>query len=94
LDRVFVFVFCLLVCFEEEKKNEKAKNYGLKVGLGANVDQGGEDVGEGLAGAGFRDADHVLAQQGHRPSLALNGSGLLESHTGKLIKDKLCKEES
>ena len=59
--------------------------------LSADVNQGGENVSKSLSGAGLCDTDHVLAQQGHRPSLALNGCRLLESHTGKLVKNELCK---
>jgi len=77
---------------KKEKKKEKKEGrvYRLKIRLGADVNQGGENVSKSLSGASLCDTDHVLAQQGHRPSLALNGCRLLESHTCKLVKNELC----
>ena len=62
---------------------------GHQLGLGTDVDNGGENVGKGLARAGLGDAHHVPSTQGHGPSLLLNGSGLLEAQADELVEDEL-----
>ncbi|KAG5463572.1 MAG: hypothetical protein BJ554DRAFT_6366, partial [Olpidium bornovanus] len=59
---------------------------GLEEGLGVDVDDGGQGVGEGLPGTGLGDADHVAALEGHGPALALDGGGALEADGLELLE--------
>lgn len=56
-------------------------------GLGVDVHNGGETVGKGLSGTGGRNTNHISTSEGHGPSLALNGSGLVETLLLDLLED-------
>ena len=53
---------------------------GREEGLGVDVDHGGEGERDRLSGSSLGDGDHVSSREGHRPSLALDGSRGRESH--------------
>ncbi len=53
---------------------------GLEERLSVDVDHGGESETDGLTGTGLGDSDEVATAEGHRPSLRLNGRGLIEAH--------------
>jgi hypothetical protein len=56
-------------------------------GLGVDVDNGGQAVRQSLTGTGGSDTNDISSGQGHGPSLALNGSGLLETLLLDLLED-------
>lgn len=51
----------------------------LQHGLGVNVDNGRQTVRESLTGTSGSDTNDISSSEGHGPSLALNGGGLLET---------------
>ena len=60
---------------------------GPQHGLGADVDDGGEDERQGFARARRGNADHVAAGESHRPALRLDGGGGLEACTVDHVED-------
>jgi len=53
---------------------------GCEQGLSVDMNHSGKGEGDGLAGTSLGDGDNVSTRQCHRPSLALNRSGSIETH--------------
>ena len=60
---------------------------GSKEGLGVDVDDGREAVGQGLARAGLGDTDNIASRERHGPALRLNGSRRGETLGLHLVHD-------
>ena len=55
--------------------------------LSVDVDHGGQGKRDGLSGTGLGDSDDISSRQGHRPSLALDRGGSVETHGSDLGHD-------
>lgn len=77
LDRTVLFIHYLLLRTLFPANHPTMLNTNIitqrkKANLCVDVDHGGQQEGEGLSGARGGDADHVSAQQRHRPALTLD----------------------